>query len=188
MYGSQRMPADVTRFIELCESGTLYDEMLGWFGITPDHPNYHAQRQELKKNLFRDILFAPEKLRYRSLLRAQFAGKFPPVWRLIQSWAHSSAQKCATGQCPCQGNHHSVGNWELALNMQRSESTLMIGGPDSVANHLRQHHRRDFLGTVHDSLILDQSLIAESTEVMQRHFAALGINVTTKIKPLTLAG
>jgi hypothetical protein len=71
--------------------------------------------------------------------------------------------------------------------MQSHESDLMIGADDSVANHFRLSHDQDFLGTVHDSVLLDASLVPETESLIKAKFADQGLGITTKNKPMAKA-
>jgi hypothetical protein len=73
---SQMVPDDLERYIQLCEEGRFYDELIAL-------DNNQTDRDAFKKQLFTQVFYG--KNCYEGRLTSLFAQEFPTVWETIQT-------------------------------------------------------------------------------------------------------
>jgi hypothetical protein len=154
-YGPPRaMPDDARRYVELCQQGRFYDVLMAESGIPPD------RRATFKRRFFGHVFFCrnlPETEAARL-----FGTAFPTVYAAVRQEKRRNYA-------------------DLAKNLQRTESGLMIGGV--VARLMREAPHVPLL-TVHDSILTHAEHAEAVGSIMLQEFAKAGLAPTIRIEDL----
>ncbi len=149
---SQYVPPDLSLFIEMCTTGTLYDHLMKQIAWTKD-------RSDFKKAIFFKFLYGP--VEEDTPLAQAMASEFPSVMAFIV-W-----------------HKRRHGYKELSREMQRAESRLMIEG---VCGSLMEQNLKIPLVTIHDSITTTPEFVPVVRAAIEEEFHKLGIDPTVKVK------
>lgn len=155
-------PADDCRFIQFTLAGLIYDHLMGLHNVDRPPDEQITDRKKFKHVLFRDLLFSDPRARYvkEARLTSIFREQFPSVFNFIQ--------------------HQKEQDWRnLAREMQRQESSYMIGG---VVRRLMDHHPEIPILTIHDSVLCPRQHLEVVERIMLEEFARLGVRPTLKVE------
>ncbi len=146
------IPHDLVEYRSLCESGRVYEEMMGLTGLDRKETKiqfytlYYGQLKSLPQ------LKKIDQKRYE--FAVAFGKRFPSVLAFVQRFKES------------KGNYR-----ELSWLMQRNESALMI---DTVCGRIAREHPEIFFTTIHDSIMCEPEHQEYVQQVMTEEFAKLG--------------
>ena len=147
------LPADVRRYIELCEAGRFYEFVAQAFGI--DITDDEA-RTAFKKKLFKTIFYGRNQAAEKYPEWACFQAEFPSVAAFITEFKATDYTA-------------------LSIALQRLESEIMIEGV--VGKIAQVHNPEDFFAlTIHDSITTTESNQAYVLDLMRQEFRLRGIN------------
>ena len=136
----QALPQDVLDFIDLCERGILYDDLMRRLGVAPH------RRKAFKRLVFAQVFFGKNKQTGR--LRDLFAKDFPTVYRAINDLKRKDYR-------------------QLAYLLQVYESKIMI---DIICRRILEELPGTFVGTIHDSILTTPDKADEVRSIMLREF------------------
>ena len=142
--------SDRDEYIRVCEGGELYESLM-----CPGD-----DRDRVKRQLFRDVLFGRDKK--RSALRDRFQRRFPSVAEMLICLKRRDYQRPA---------------WL----MQREESTMFIG---RICRRLMEDRPTMPLATIHDSVLSTDEHIDFVRQVALEEFGRLGVRPAFKTKKL----
>ena len=142
----QPLPDDVMEFIELCERGILYDDLMRRLGIP-------AQRRKGFKRLFFSQVFFG-KIKTTGRVRELFARDFPTVYKAINDLKRKDYR-------------------QLAYLLQAHESKIMI---DIICRSILDELPGTFIATIHDSIMTTPDKADEVKTIMLREFQRFGLN------------
>ena len=148
----QTLPADVIEFINLCESGVLYDDLMRRLGIP-------AQRRKGFKRLFFSQVFFG-KIKTTGRVRELFARDFPTVYQAINDLKRKDYR-------------------QLAYLLQAHESKIMI---DIVCRKILVELPGTFIATIHDSIMTTPDKADEVKTIMLREFKRFGLNPMIRLE------
>jgi hypothetical protein len=157
---SDRLPQDLNLYRTLCESGGLYDYLMERMGWTRGKMAF--KDEELFRCLYgsngpRDADGKHNPSRLQPVLETEF----PTVWRFIRDWKR------------CHGYR------DLACQMQRAESKLMIEG---VCGRLMREHPDCPLVTIHDSIMTTAAWVEVVRDAILIEFGKIGIRPTLHVE------
>ncbi len=142
----QTLPDDVIEFIDLCERGVLYDDLMRRLGIP-------AQRRKGFKRLFFSQVFFG-KVKTTGRVRELFARDFPNVYKAINDLKRKDYR-------------------QLAYLLQAHESKLMI---DIICRRILAELPGTFIATIHDSIMTTPDKADGVKTIMMREFQRFGLN------------
>jgi hypothetical protein len=145
------MPDDARRYVELCQEGKFYDVLMIEAGIPPD------RRSDFKRRFFAHVFFCENWPETESA--KAFGAAFPSVYAVVR-------------------REKEPDYTELAKNLQRAESGLMIGG---VATRLMNEAPQIPVLTIHDSIMTTPEHAETVRSVMLEEFAKAGLRPTIKV-------
>jgi hypothetical protein len=145
---SQRFPADVAEFINLCEQGILYDELMRRLDIPS------RRRKSFKRLFFAQVLFG--KVRQTGKIAQLFASDFPTVHKAVSDLKRKDYR-------------------QLAYLLQAHESKLVI---DRIARRILAELPGAFVGTIHDSILTTPDHAEAVRAIMVEEFGRLGLHPT----------
>jgi hypothetical protein len=149
---SGRVPADVRHFMDLCQAGTFYDYLMGESGIPSD------QRSAFKRSFFGRVFFIWNDPPTKEALA--FGAVFPNVYRVIREMKADKYEA-------------------LAQQLQRKESSIMIGG---VASRCMREIPQAFVGTIHDSILCHPRYTDIIRRFILQEFAKVDLIPTIRIE------
>ena len=166
-------PSDVGKYVQLCESGQLYEFLMKLSGIEPD------EKTGFKQRLFRHVFYGPKGQRRRGWrgrkpkrrpngakqrderlapIAQLFRQEFPTVFAFIQKAKDKNYRR-------------------FARRMQRIESKLMIGG---VCKRLMTDHPDIPVITIHDSILTTAEHVETVERLIREEFQRYGLTPTLK--------
>jgi hypothetical protein len=149
----QNYPDDVIEFIDLCERGVLYDDLMRRLGIP-------AQRRKGFKRLFFSQVFFG-KIKTTGRVRELFARDFPNVYKAINDLKRKDYR-------------------QLAYLLQAHESKVMI---DVICRRILDEVPGTFIATIHDSIMTTPDKADEIKAIMVREFKRFGLNPVIRMEP-----
>jgi hypothetical protein len=148
----QPLLCDVIEFIELCEQGILYDDLMRRLGIP-------AQRRKAFKRLFFSQVFFG-KIKTTGRVRELFARDFPTVYKAINDLKRKDHR-------------------QLAYLLQAHESKIMI---DIICRRILIELPGTFIATIHDSIMTTPDKADEVRAIMVREFQKFGLHPTIRLE------
>src|SRR5271157_3048743 len=149
----QTLPDDVMEFIDLCERGILYDDLMRRLGIP-------AQRRKgFKRLFFSQVLFG--KIKTTGRVRELFARDFPTVYKAINNLKRKDYR-------------------QLAYLLQAHESKIMI---DVICRRILDELPGTFIATIHDSIMTTPDKAEVVKMIMMREFQRFGLNPMIRMEP-----
>jgi hypothetical protein len=149
----RRLPDSVRRYIELCESGRFYEELMREAGFNGD-------RDCFKPKVFTAVFFG-EAHKMRGPIADAFRRMFPEPWEAILELKRENYRNAA---------------WQ----MQRAESDLVL---KRAARAFMRRHPDAPLLTVHDSIMTAEDYRGEAEAAIMAAFRREGLRPTIKAKP-----
>ena len=143
---------DVKEFIELCEQGILYDDLMRRLNIRP------SRRDCFKRLIFAQVFFG--KIKKTGRVRELFARDFPTVYKAINDLKRK--------------DHH-----QLAYLLQAHESKIMI---DIICRKILNELPGTFIATIHDSIMTTPDKADEVKAIMMREFQRFGLNPMIRLE------
>jgi len=144
---------DVKEFVELCEQGILYDDLMRRLKIP-------AQRRDSFKRLFFSQVFFG-KVKTTGRVRELFARDFPNVYKAINDLKRKDYR-------------------QLAYLLQAHESKIMI---DIICRRILDELPGTFIATIHDSIMTTPDKADEVRTIMVREFQRFGLNPMIRMEP-----
>ncbi|MDO7849582.1 hypothetical protein Q5H92_24685 [Hymenobacter sp. M29] len=158
-YQNRDMPACMLKYIDDCERGVLYDELMKALQLPED-----TDRVGLKKRVFKAVFYGENKHAKRYPEWIAFSKLFPSVATFITACKRKNYQ-------------------QLAINMQRAESEIIIDGV--IAQLAGKYLPQDFFAlTIHDSVICEAHNVGEVVALITQAFNKRGLNPTIESKAL----
>lgn len=148
----QPFPADVIEFIDLCERGGLYDNLMRRLGIPAQ------RRRGFKRLFFSQVFFC--KIKTTGRVRELFARDFPIVYKAINDLKRKDYR-------------------QLAYLLQAHESKIMI---DVICRRILDELPGTFIATIHDSIMTTAEKADEVKTIMVREFQRFGLNPTIRLE------
>ncbi len=149
----QTLPDDVMEFIDLCERGVLYDDLMRRLNIPT------KRRDSFKRLFFSQVFFG--KVKTTGRVRALFARDFPNVYQAINDLKRKDYR-------------------QLAYLLQAHESKIMI---DIICRRILDEMPGTFIGTIHDSIMTTPDKADEVRAIMVREFQRFGLNPMIRLEP-----
>jgi hypothetical protein len=147
-----RWPADVKEFVELCERGILYDDLMKRLNIPP------TRRDSFKRLFYAQVFFG--KVKKAGRVRELFARDFPTVYKAV---------------CDLKRKDHH----QMAYLLQAHESKIMI---DIICRRILNELPGTFIATIHDSIMTTPDKAGEVRAIMIEEFQRFGLNPTIKLE------
>lgn len=154
--GLVSFPEDLDQWKRLCESGVLYPYLM-------DRMNWQGTKAQFKdKELFRLLYgrntpFDRDGNYNPSQLQPVLETDFPSVWTFIRKYKRAHGYR------------------ELAREMQRQESRLMIQG---ACGRLMDEHHDCPVVTIHDSILTTEPWVSTVSTAIKYEFGQIGIQPT----------
>jgi hypothetical protein len=148
----QALSRDVQEFIDLCERGILYDDLMRRLGVPA------RRRKGFKRLFFSQVFFGSNKQTGR--LRDLFARDFPTVYEVITDLKRKDYR-------------------QLAYLLQAHESKIMM---DVICRRILEELPGTFVGTIHDSILTTPDKADEVRTLMVREFQRFGLNPTIRME------
>jgi hypothetical protein len=142
----------VTEFIDLCERGTLYDELMRRLDIPI------RRRKSFKRLFFAQVFFG--KVRKTGRVTKLFADEFPTVYGAVCDLKRKDYRR-------------------MAYLLQAHESKLMI---DIIARRILAEMPGTFVGTIHDSIMTTPDKAEAVGEIMVEEFRRFGLKPTIRLE------
>src|SRR5208337_1596305 len=143
---------DVKEFVELCEQGILYDDLMIRLNIPA------RKRDSLKRLFFSQVFFG--KIKTTGRVRELFARDFPTVFKAINDLKRKDYR-------------------QLAYLLQAHESKLMI---DIICRRILEELPGTFIATIHDSIMTTPDKADEIRAIMVREFQRFGLNPMIRLE------
>jgi hypothetical protein len=143
---------DGIEFIDLCEQGILYDDLMRRLNIPL------RRRDSFKRLFFSQVFFG--KVKATGRVRELFSQDFPTVYKAINDLKQKDYR-------------------QLAYLLQAHESKLMI---DIICRKILDELPGTFIGTIHDSILTTPDKADEVREIMVREFRRFGLNPTIRLE------
>jgi len=143
---------DVKEFVELCEQGILYDELMRRLNIPP------RRRDSFKRLFFSQVFFG--KVKTTGRVRELFARDFPTVYKAINDLKRKDYR-------------------QLAYLLQAHESKIMI---DIICRKILDELPGTFIATIHDSIMTTPDKADEVKAIMVKEFQRFGLNPTINLE------
>ena len=143
---------DVKEFIDLCERGILYDDLMRRLNIPA------KRRDSFKRLFFSQVFFG--KIKTTGRVRELFARDFPNVYRAINDLKRKDYR-------------------QLAYLLQAHESKLMI---DVICRRILAELPGTFIATIHDSIMTTPDKADEVRTIMVREFQRFGLNPMIRLE------
>ena len=153
-YEARGMPADVERYIALCQAGKFYDHLMAEGGIPEE------KRSKFKQKFFGHVFFC------ENWPETDAAKMFGQVFSNVYATIRDLKAKDYT---------------KLAKDLQRRESGLMIG---KVAVRVMRELPDAFIGTIHDSILTTPDQAEPMLSIMREEFAGVGLSPTIRTERL----
>ena len=143
---------DVKEFVELCEQGILYDDLMRRLNIPP------RRRDSFKRLFFSQVFFG--KIKTTGRVRELFARDFPNVYKAINDLKRKDYR-------------------QLAYLLQAHESKIMI---DVICRRILAELPGTFIATIHDSIMTTPDKADEVKAIMVREFQRFGLNPMIRLE------
>jgi hypothetical protein len=143
---------DVKEFINLCEQGILYDDLMRRLNISP------RRRDAFKRLFFSQVFFG--KVKQSGRVRELFAQDFPTVYQAINDLKRKDYR-------------------QLAYLLQAHESKIML---DIICRKILDELPGTFIATIHDSIMTTPDKADEVKEIMVREFQRFGLHPTIRLE------
>ena len=143
-------PEDVIEFIDLCERGILYEELMRRLDIPI------RRRKSFKRLFYTQVFFG--KVKQTGRVTQLFARDFPTVYRAICELKRKDYRR-------------------MAYLLQAHESKLMI---DIVARRILAEMPGTFVGTIHDSIMTTPDRAEAVRAIMVEEFGRFGLKPTIR--------
>jgi hypothetical protein len=143
---------DVKEFIELCEQGILYDDLMRRLNIPA------KRRDSFKRLFFSQVFFG--KIKTTGRVRELFARDFPTVYKAINDLKRKDYR-------------------QLAYLLQAHESKIMI---DVICRRILAELPGTFIATIHDSIMTTPDKADEVRAIMLREFQRFGLNPMIRLE------
>ena len=143
---------DVKEFVELCEQGILYDDLMRRLNIP-------ARRRDFFKRLFFSQVFFG-KVKTTGRVRELFARDFPTVYMAINNLKRKDYR-------------------QLAYLLQAHESRIMI---DVICRRILDELPGTFIATIHDSIMTTPDKAEAVKMIMVREFERFGLNPMIRLE------
>ena len=150
--GDTPISGDVTEFIDLCERGILYDELMRRLDIPS------RRRRSFKRLFYAQVFFG--KVKNSGRVTQLFARDFPTVFDAVCELKRRDYRK-------------------MAYLLQAHESKLML---DIIARRILAEMPGTFVGTIHDSIMTTPDRAEEVMEVMVEEFRRFGLKPTIRLE------
>ena len=149
------MPSDVRHYLDLCEAGKLYHFLI--MGT-----RWRGSRDQWKSEVWFHFLYGsnknPKRLAQQGDLElAVLVRYFAQVFPTVDAWVRSKKAR----------NYK-----KLACDMQRRESTLMIGG---VCGRMAREYPHVPIVTIHDSISTTSAYVELVQRMILEEFAKAGV-------------
>jgi len=148
----QTLPDDVMEFIDLCERGILYDDLMKRLNIPA------KRRDSFKRLFFSQVFFG--KIKTTGCVRELFARDFPNVYMAINNLKRKDYR-------------------QLAYLLQAHESKIMI---DIICRRILDELPGTFIGTIHDSIMTTPDKAEVVKTIMVREFKRFGLNPMIRLE------
>ena len=142
---------DVKEFVELCEQGILYDDLMRRLNIPA------RRRDSFKRLFFSQVFFG--KIKTTGRVRELFARDFPTVYKAINDLKRKDYR-------------------QLAYLLQAHESKIMI---DIICRRILAELPGTFIGTIHDSIMTTPDKAEEVKTIMVREFQRFGLEPNDQV-------
>jgi len=139
-------------FIDLCERGVLYDDLMRRLNIPT------RRRDSFKRLFFSQVFFG--KLKTTGRVGELFARDFPTVFKAINNLKRKDYR-------------------QLAYLLQAHESKIMI---DIICRRLLTELPGTFIGTIHDSIMTTTDKAEVVKMIMVREFQRFGLNPMIRLE------
>ena len=143
---------DVKEFIDLCEQGVLYDDLMRRLNIPP------RSGDSFKRLFFSQVFFG--KVKTAGRVRELFARDFPNVYQAINDLKRKDYR-------------------QLAYLLQAHESKIMI---DLICRRILAELPGTFIATIHDSIMTTFDKADEVRAIMVREFQRFGLNPMIRLE------
>ena len=143
---------DVKEFVELCEQGILYDDLMRRLNIPP------RRRDSFKRLFFSQVFFG--KIKITGRVRELFARDFPTVYKAINDLKRKDYR-------------------QLAYLLQAHESKIMI---DIICRRILDELPGTFIATIHDSIMTTPDKAEVVKMIMVREFQRFGLNPMIRLE------
>ena len=143
---------DVKEFVELCERGVLYDDLMRRLNIPA------RRRDSFKRLFFSQVFFG--KIKTIGRVRELFARDFPNVYKAFNDLKRKDYR-------------------QLAYLLQAHESKIMI---DIICRRILDELPGTFIATIHDSIMTTPEKAGEVKMIMVREFKRFGLNPTIRLE------
>ena len=143
---------DVKEFVELCEQGILYDDLMRRLNILP------RRRDSFKRLFFSQVFFG--KIKTTGRVRELFARDFPNVYKAINDLKRKDYR-------------------QLAYLLQAHESKIMI---DIICRRILAELPGTFIATIHDSIMTTLDKADEIKGIIEREFQRFGLNPMIRLE------
>tara|TARA_R110002012_G_scaffold300639_1_gene500523 strand:- start:269 stop:1702 length:1434 start_codon:yes stop_codon:yes gene_type:complete len=165
------LPADMLRYIEICEQGEFWNAMADAADVSIKKEDH---RQYFKEQLFQHVFYKTtkghnppsghEEFGDNYELGKTFERLFPSVFEVIEKFRSIK-----------DGEHKDGAG--LSIAMQRLESHLVL---DVVCDEFTTKHQRAAILTVHDSVVVERFLLEDIEAIFATAFKSL-LGVTPKL-------
>ena len=143
---------DVKEFVELCEQGILYDDLMRRLNIPA------RRRDSFKRLFFSQVFFG--KIKTTGRVRELFARDFPNVYKAINDLKRKDYR-------------------QLAYLLQAHESKIMI---DVICRRILDELPGTFIATIHDSIMTTPDKAEVVKMIMVREFQRFGLNPMIRLE------
>jgi hypothetical protein len=143
---------DVKEFVELCEQGILYDDLMRRLNIPA------KRRDSFKRLFFSQVFFG--KIKTTGRVRELFARDFPNVYKAINNLKRKDYR-------------------QLAYLLQAHESKIMI---DIICRRILDEMPGTFIATIHDSIMTIPDKAEVVKMIMVREFQRFGLNPMIRLE------
>jgi len=148
----QTLPSDVIEFIDLCERGVLYNDLMRRLNILP------RRRDSFKRLFFSQVFFG--KVKTTGRVRELFSRDFLTVFKAINDLKRKDYR-------------------QLAYLPQAHESKIMI---DIICRRILDELPGTFIATIHDSIMTTPDKADEVKAIMVREFQRFGLNPMIRLE------
>ena len=143
---------DVKEFVELCEQGIFYDDLMRRLNIPP------RRRDSFKRLFFSQVFFG--KIKTTGRVRELFARDFPTVYKAINDLKRKDYR-------------------QLAYLLQAHESKIMI---DVICRRILDELPGTFIATIHDSIMTTPDKAEVVKMIMVREFQRFGLKPMIRLE------
>ena len=144
---------DVKEFVEHCERGVLYDDLMKRLNIPP------RRRDSFKRLFFSQVFFG--KIKTTGRVSELFARDFPNVFKAIKDLKRKDYR-------------------QLAYLLQAHESKIMI---DVICRRILDELPGTVIATIHDSIMTPPDKAEVVKMIMMREFQRFGLNPMIRLEP-----